>query len=142
MTETIEQPPPEPILQQGYEPDVVSNRGLLIFFAIFILTALILHWSLWKLVNYYVSLQRPIDTITSAAPAQKRFPAPNLQPSQNHNTLPYQDLEDMKQQEAEFFRTIGWPASSISGEPSVPANVAEQLQRQRAQVSGQNGGGR
>src|SRR5580700_4238510 len=100
MTQTAEQPPSPEALRHGYEPPEVGNRGLLVFFLIFVATAIVLNFALWGLLKIYMSEPRSVDVKVSAAPAQKRFPQPDLQPVQSHNELPWQDLQDLKREKA------------------------------------------
>jgi hypothetical protein len=137
MTHGTEQPPSTESLRQGYEPPDVNNRGLLIFFAIFVLTAVVINLGLWGLIKYYVSLPRAVDTITSAAPRPQRFPPPNIQPIEKHNQLPWQDLQDLRNEKNQIFKQLGWNINSDSGVPAIPDDVVSQLAKER---SGKGGG--
>jgi hypothetical protein len=138
MTRTAEKPPTPEALRQGYEPPDVGNRGLLIFFVIFLATAVVVNLGLWGLLKIYISEPRSVNVKISAAPAQKRFPQPDLQPVQSHNQLPWQDLQDLKREKADLFRQLGWNVNPSTGVPSIPDDIVNQL----AQRRNSNGGGK
>jgi len=132
MTEQSGQLPSQESLQRGYEPSGVGNRGMLIFFAIFLLVAAILQFGIWGLLKLYMHTPRPIDTVTSIAPAQARFPPPNLQPTQEHNKLPHEDLMDLMKKKDEIFQRMGWRLDPQSGVPVIPDSIVDQLARERS----------
>src|SRR5580704_11187778 len=123
MMQTAEKPPSPEALRQGYEPPDVGNRGLLIFFVIFLATAVVVNLGLWGLLKIYMSEPRSVDVKLSAAPAAKRFPQPDLQPVQSHNQLPWQDLQDLKREKADLFRQLGWNINPSTGVPSIPDDI-------------------
>src|SRR6202034_1173719 len=106
MTQTAEQPPSPQALERGYEPPEVNNRGLVVFFIIFAAVAVIINVGLWGLFKFYIAERRPVDAAMSAAPPQQRFPAPNLQPIERHNELPWQDLQDLQNEKNEIFKQL------------------------------------
>ena len=131
MTETTEQPPSQQTIRQGYEPPDVNNRALLIFAVIFVLFAIGANIGLWGLLKFYISEPRSVDVLPSAAPPPQRFPAPNLQPIQRHNQLPWQDLQDLQREKAEIFTQLGWKVDPDNGVPRIPDNIVSQLAEQR-----------
>jgi hypothetical protein len=144
MTETTDQLPPEEILKQGYEPPDVNMRGLMIFFAIFLAVAVGLNFGLWGLLKVYLAEPRKVEVSVSAAPEQKRFPAPNLQPIEKHNQMPWEDLRDLMQQKAEVFQQLGWTVKSPDGMskipdyvvPTIPDDVVKKLAEERKKQGG------
>ena len=137
MTHSTQQPPSPQSLRQGYEPPDVNNVGMLIFFVIFVLTAIVIYLGLWGLIKFYDATPRTVDAATSAAPKQQRFPPPNLQPIQSHNQLPWQDLQDLRNQKNKIFTQLGWNVNQSSGVPTIPDDVVNKLADQR---SGKGGG--
>lgn len=135
--QSTRQPPSTRSLQRGYEPPDVSNVGMLIFFAIFIATAIVINLGVWGLIKYYDAMPRNVDVPLSAAPKQTRFPPPNLQPIEKHNQLPWQDLRDFRNEKNQLFTQLGWKVDSKSGVPKIPDNIVSQLANQR---SGKGGG--
>jgi hypothetical protein len=131
MTQTTEQPPSPQALEQGYEEPGINNRGLMIFFVIFIVTAVVLNFGLWALVKFYLHQPRSADVVVSTAPAQERFPPPNLQPIQRHNELPREDLADLRREKNEIFKQLGWSINADTDRPMIPDQIVSQLSGQR-----------
>ena len=139
MTQETEQLPSPQALKQGYEPPDVSNRGLLIFFVLFIGMGVVVQVGLWWLTKYYIHQPRAVDTVISAAPAQPRFPAPNLQPIEKHNQLPWQDLQDLQREKNGILQNLGWKIDADTGLPVIPDTIVSELARERGQTP--KGGG-
>jgi hypothetical protein len=135
MSQTDEQSPSPQVLEQGYEPSDVSVRGLMIFLVIFVVGAVVIQFGLWELVKYYVSLPRSADVVTSAAPAPRRFPAPNLQPIETHNQLPWQDLADLRREKGLIFDELGWTTDASTGQPVIPDQIVNALAKDRSEKS-------
>jgi hypothetical protein len=112
----------------GYEPERVGVRGLTIFLILFILSAAILHGLVWVLMKYYVDRDRAVDRPRSAfTSTQQPPPAPNLQPSVGHDTLDYQDMEAMRQQEDRMFQKLGWQVDPRTHEVEIPVQIAQRV---------------
>ncbi len=141
MTQDVEQPPSPQALKQGYEPPDVSNRGLLIFFIIFVLFGAAVQAGVWMLTKYYLNLPRTVDAVTSAAPPQERFVPPHLQPIQNHNELPREDLADLRREKAQIFKQLGWKTDPDTGVPVIPDQIVNELAKERRQNSAATKGG-
>lgn len=127
MTQSGEQSPTPEALEKGYEPSDANYNGLLMFVVFFLLTAVVLHTGLWVLLNYYLELPRAEDQRRSSVPMAQRFPAPNLQPSVEHNKLPWQDLADLHRQEQQVFQEMGWKIDPQTQRPAVPADIVREL---------------
>jgi len=132
MTESEPQSPSREALEQGYEPSDVNVRGLLIFVIIFVVGAVVIQAGLWGLLKFYNSLPRTADAVTSAAPIQERFPAPNLQPIEKHNQLPWQDLADLQHEKGMIFDALGWTIDPDTKEPRIPEQIVNSLAKDRA----------
>ena len=131
MSQTVEKPPSEETVKRGYELPDVSNKGMIIFFALFVLLGVVVHLVVWGLTEYFIRQPRDVDTVISAAPAQQRFPPPNLQPIERHNQLPYQDLADLRREEGQVFEQLGWKMDPETRTPHIPDDVVNQLARER-----------
>ena len=126
MTEGI-RPPPRRIVEQGYEPPDVSNRGLLIFFLVFVVVGALINVGIWGLLKVYMAEPRTADVPTSAAPAPDRFPPPNLQPIEKHNESPWQDMNDLREQKNQILEQLGWPIDPATGAAKIPDSIVNQL---------------
>lgn len=131
MTQVAQHPPDPQALKQGYEPPDVSVRGVVIFLIIFIVSGVILSWGLWELCRYYMTVPRSVDEVTSAAPQQKRFPEPQLQPNESHNRTPEEDLADLLREKSEIFKQIGWAQDPSTHAPAIPDQIIAQLAQKR-----------
>jgi hypothetical protein len=133
MTQTERQPPTPQALKQGYEPSDINVRALFVFIIIFILSAVVIQIGLWELLKFYTSLPRSADVVTSAAPAPQRFPAPNLQPIEKHNQLPWEDLADLQHEKGMIFEQLGWPVNDVTKQPQIPDSIVTELAKGRPQ---------
>jgi hypothetical protein len=107
-------------------------RGLLIFFAIFVLMGAAVQVGAWLLLKCYMAAPLSIDVTTSAAPTPSRFPPPNLQPTQQHTNLPWQDLAELRREKMQIFKELGWTTPPAGDVPIIPDQIVEQLAKERA----------
>jgi hypothetical protein len=140
MSQTTTTSPTAKALKQGYEPSDVNTRGLLIFFICFALGGIVVQGGLWWLFkDYYMHQPRSVDEQTSAAPAPLRFPSPNLQPTEQHNKMPWQDLAKLRQEKGEIFKQMGWTPDFAQGTGTVPDEIIARLAEQRGGGSKKEG---
>jgi hypothetical protein len=132
MTQTEEQPPTQETIRRGYELPDVSVKGLLIFFVIFVVMGAAAHICAWFLTIHFLEQPRSVDVVISAAPPQQRFPEPNLQPSETHNQLDWQDMDDLRRQKNQIFQQLGWNIDPETGAARIPDDIVNQLAAQRA----------
>jgi hypothetical protein len=126
--EGIDEKPPSPIaLRQGYEPPDLNVRGLLIFLVVFLVTAVVIHVGIWFLNEYLLRRPRPADAVTSAVPVVRQFPEPDVQPSEWHNHVPWQDMADLRRSEAARFGQLGWKADPATGSAVIPDSIVASL---------------
>ena len=134
MSNTEQRQPPYPeSLQLGYEPAHAPVKGLLLYFFFFVLTAVVLHTGLWVLVLYYSTFQREPDLPQSVVQATDRFTEPKLQPTESHNTLPWQDLSTLLDLQQQRLLDMGWTHDVTTGQWFVPQNILQELQQRYAQ---------
>ena len=130
VTLSREHSPSAEALARGYEPSDVSYNGLFMFVVFFLLTAVVLHTGLWVLLVYYLHVPRAADRQPSAIPLVKQFARPELQPSVSHNSLPHEDLVQMRREENQVFRKLGWNIEEDSQRPIIPDRLITELSRQ------------
>ena len=135
MTQASEQLPAPQIVRQGYEPADVSVRGLLWFVVVLVLCVFGSSVVSWFLVRHYMSVPRAVDVPRSSVPSIDRFTAPNLQPTQNHNALPQQDLAELRSDEAKIFDQLGWKVDPDTQAPRIPDAIVGELARTYSAVS-------
>lgn len=127
MTEAQEHPPAPAVIGRGYESSEISIRGVLWFVVIFLFTAVVLHIALWYLLNWYGSDRRVVDVPASNVPQIDDFPEPNLQPTQQHNRLPFQDIGELLRRWDSLFGQMGWKINPQTGQPTIPDDIVTQL---------------
>jgi hypothetical protein len=132
MTQTEEKPPSQETIRRGYELPDVSVKGLLIFFVIFLVMGALVHLCAWTLTVYFLHQPRDVDAVISAAPPQKRFPPPNLQPIESHNQFDWQDMNDLRREKNQIFEQLGWKIDPDTGAARIPDDIVNQLAAQRA----------
>lgn len=127
MATAQDHPPSPESLRRGYEVHGVNARGLVIFLICFVLTAVVIHWGLWVMAKAYARWSRPADVPRSAVPQVSPFQDPRLQPSEEHPRQPYQDLQDMRDQNRQIFERLGWQTDPATGTPHIPDDIVSQL---------------
>jgi hypothetical protein len=133
MEPTHEQPPSPAALRQGYEPPGVSVKALGVFLVLFLLMAVAVHAGIWFLNKHLLDRPRGADAETSAIPVIRQFPQPDVQPSESHNKMPWEDLADLRQAEAARFEQLGWKADPETGSAVIPDSIVLKLaQRYKA----------
>jgi len=120
-------------LKLGYEASGVSVRGLGIFLVIFILSAVFINVVVWFLTVSLLDRERNSATARSAVAPIDRMPEPPLQPMEDHDSVPWQDLLRLKTSEGEIFHRMGWETDA-HGEPRVPDRIVRELQRRPLQT--------
>jgi hypothetical protein len=131
MTETEEHPPTSETVAQGYEPPDINVRGVVVFLMIFLVGAIIIQVGLWGVLKVYSGLPRTADIVTSAAPPPARFLPPNLQPTEQHNQFPWQDLAQLRQEKTQIFDQLGWKTDPETQTPLIPDAIIAQLRKER-----------
>lgn len=108
----IVSPDPSPAdIRRGYEGTVLKVRGMVVFTVLFVLFAAAVHTIIWYLL---VGLQ----DMTARANAERfpppvleldrvKFPAPNLQPSPDHEKVDWQDQDELRTEHLQSLRASG-----------------------------------
>lgn len=132
--ESLEQQTPSPLaLKQGYEPPDISVKGLLVFLVIFLVMAVVIHVGIWFLNESLLHRRRNAEAVKSAVPVVQQFATPDVQPTETHNQMPWQDLADLRHAEASRFQQLGWKADGKTGSAVIPDSIVTQLaQRYKA----------
>lgn len=122
-------------LEQGYEPESLRFRGVVIFVICFVLTGVIIHVIIWFLLIGLRERERLADVPTSALTSlpQPSNGAPPLQPSgPEHDTLPFEDLVKMHQQESAVFEHLGWKVDPSSLAAGIPDDLVSAVEAREA----------
>lgn len=125
-------PPSPEAMQRGYEPSAIRVRGLLIFVICFAATGALLHAAVWFYQEILLKHERAEDVARSAVPDQQPPPPPRLQPSMAHDSLPFQDLQDMRENEDFVFSRLGWPADSKTHAVLIPDSIVQRVAQMQA----------
>ena len=99
--------------ENGYEPMLLSGRGIAWFVVILVVSGAVTSLALWVLLKRFDRdfrlAERPSSVVSADAGGVPRGEqgAP-LQPSTGHDALPREDLAAMRQAEDEVFARLGW----------------------------------
>src|SRR3954467_10733505 len=103
MTQTSPNNPSPEALSKGFEPEHVRLRPFVIAVVCFVAFAGVTHVALWYLVKADTR-PREVDARTSAIPtAPPTTDFPPLQPTPDHDRVPKQDIESLRQNEDRLF---------------------------------------
>ena len=128
MAHTRAQPGPLPeALEKGYEPHDLKTKWIVWFIVIFIVLAVVIQLGLWLLLVNLGSSRRIVDEPRSVLNAQEPAPSPSIQPTQQHDALPKEDLEAMRKQEDAVFSQLGWEVNSQTHQVSVPDALVKRV---------------
>ncbi len=127
MEATDEKPPSAIALRQGYEPPDLNVKGLLVFLIIFLLMAVVIHVGIWFLNEYLSGRPRDADAVKSAVPVVRQFSRPDVQPTESHNQMPWQDMADLRHAEAARFEQLGWKSDPATGSAVIPDSIVSRL---------------
>jgi hypothetical protein len=137
MAHTRAQPGPLPeALEKGYEPHDLKTKWIVWFIVIFIVLAAAIQLGLWLLLVNLGSSPRSVDDPRSALTAAEPAPSPSIQPTQQHDALPREDMETMRKQEDDVFTQLGWQVDAKTHQVTVPDAVVKRV------AQGQAGGAR
>jgi hypothetical protein len=137
MAHTRAQPGPLPeALEKGYEPHDLKASWIVWFVVIFIVIAALIQIGLWVLLVKLGSTRREVDAPRSVLTAQEPAPSPSIQPTQQHDALPAEDLQAMRKQEDAVFSQLGWDVNPQTHQVIVPDDVVKRV------AQGQPGGAR
>ncbi len=114
-------------LAQGYMPEALRVRVLVILLIAFIVSAIALHALLWKLMLAFEARDRQADVPRSVLVVNQQPRPPNLQPSVGHDSLPYQDMESLREHEDEVFARLGWSVNMRTHEATIPPDIARRV---------------
>jgi len=122
-------------LRRGHEYHDVSVRGIGWFVFYFVLGMAVIQVAVWfGLRVYYRHVVAGEIPRSALAPQQVSPPAPQLQPSVSHETLPYQDMQALRAKFDNELHSYAWVDRS-KGLVRIPIDramslVAQQLQKQ------------
>jgi hypothetical protein len=133
-TQTHPEPGPE-ALEKGYEPDDLKGSWMVWFVIILIVSGVAVHIGLWFTLKLLASSHRTVDDPRSALIEETPVPPAPLQPTQQHDRLPAEDLQAMREHEDAVFNQLGWEVEPKTHQVQVPGDVV-------ARVASQSGGGR
>ncbi len=129
-------PAPSPeSLERGYETTDIRFSGLwwfllgsvVVMVGIFLLVAATLHRT--------IENQRMADRPRSSVITSQMPPAPQIQPIHGRDVLPYQDLEEMHQQEDAVFKKLGWKVDSRTHAVVMAGDVVDQVRKLESQIA-------
>lgn len=130
------QPPPAEVIAKGYQPDQVKMSALLLCVVILLVGAVLIHVGVWWLLKSFMARPRVVDVPQSAVTEVDRFTSPSLQPTQQHDQFPWQDLAQLRAKEAGIFTQLGWKADPSTGSAQIPDSIVAQLQQRYAGHAG------
>ena len=123
MTQTSPNNPSPEALAKGYEPEHVRLRPFVIAVACFVAFATVSHVAIWYLVKAD-SHPREVDARMSAVPAvPPTTDFPRLQPTPDHDRVPKQDLESLRESEDHMFRSLGWQVDPATHRAAIPPGL-------------------
>jgi hypothetical protein len=118
------QPDPWPqTLSRGYEWTHLRLGWVLALLVLFGILAIVMHVSLWYVLKAFANNPRAADqprSVLEPGVAQPARFAPPLQPSQQHDRMPSEDLAAMHQREDQVFRDLGWTIDPVTHHATPP----------------------
>jgi hypothetical protein len=114
-------------LAKGFEPEHVRLSPFVIAVISFVAFAAITYVALWYLVKADTH-PRDVDARTSAIPTVP--PAtdfPRLQPTPDHDQVPKQDLESLRQNEDRLFASLGWQVDPVTHGATIPPDLVRRV---------------
>jgi hypothetical protein len=118
-------------LTKGYQPGHVRLRWFALAVVCFVAFAAVTHWWLWELVKADANprpVDHPLSAVSGYATEATETPAaPPLQPTPDHDRLPYQDLEAMRRGEDNVFEALGWKVNEATHEATPPDDLVRQV---------------
>lgn len=115
-------------LTSGHEPDRISKRGMVIFVICFIAFAAVTYVALWFLLKNGNGRARDADRARSiVSDAHYSANAPPLQPEQEHDRKPQEDLALMYQREDRVFVDMGWSVDPTTHEARLPDGLIQRV---------------
>src|SRR5689334_5921455 len=115
-------PSPETIAR-GYETMQFRLRWLGLFVVGIIVSAVVIHFVVWIVMNRYDKRIREADVPESAVNVRHEMAAPSLQPTPAHDRLPAGDLRQMHAAEDSIFAQLGWQRDANTGVFLPPADL-------------------
>lgn len=125
-------------MELGYQPENLRFRDFAFIVAGIAILLVVLHIFLWYVMKDYDARDARADLPRSIVPIQSwaRPPGPDLQPSVGHDTLPYQDLEAMREHEDAIFAKLGWNVDAQTHAARMPSDIIDRvMQDERARAS-------
>jgi len=133
-------PPPETIAR-GYEAMPFRLRWLWIAIASVVVSAVVIHLIVWKVMTHYGKRMREADVEQSAVHVAHQMAAPSLQPTPAHDQLPAEDLAAMHSREDAIFTQLGWKRDAETGVFGPPADLVRAVANRRTSATTQATGG-
>jgi hypothetical protein len=117
-------PAPPASIAAGHEPDPLRVRALVWFVIGFIAFAIVAHWGIWLLLKHDIRQPRYADRPRSIVHADPGPPAdaPALQPTPQHDVVPWQDAVEMRDAENQIFTQLGWTLDD-HGHARIPDSI-------------------
>ena len=109
-----------------HEGSTISLRALIRFVVVFVAALIAIHLLIWVVFVVFRAAVGQERQITGVEAARLPPPEPRLQPSVEHNALPAQDLERLRETEREEFARRGW-IDEQSGKVRVPDDIANRI---------------
>jgi hypothetical protein len=138
MAHKRQQPDPAPeTVTRGYEVGDLRPRWLLIAVTGFIALAIVIHLVVWFMLKGMAKDVRkediPRSVVTQNPP---RLEGPPLQPTQSHDRLPQEDLEQMRRREDQVFANLGWTVDGARHRVEPPAELVRAVAARRPSQGG------
>lgn len=118
----------------AYEKGDLSLKWCGFALVCLVVSALVIHWGLMRVVKANLEHERVVDKGRSVSTTSVELANPPLQPRQDHDRLPGQDLDLMREQENRVFEAMGWRRKEATGgegdwrvPDAVVARVAERM---------------
>ena len=109
-----------------HEGSNISLRALIRFVVVFVVALIVIHLLIWGVFVVFRAAVGQERQITGVEAARIPPPEPRLQPSVEHNALPAQDLERLREAEREEFARRGW-IDPQTGTIRVPDEIADRI---------------
>ena len=116
----------------GYQPETISLRAVWWFVIVFVVFAVLSHVLLWIIYSVFSRSAAQVNLARSAIVEPVMAPEPRLQPSRGHESVPWQDLEQLNRANLAEFERRGW-LDKQTGRIVIPDSIVQQVRQLSAQ---------
>jgi hypothetical protein len=137
MAHTQAHPDPLPeTVAKGYEVHDLKTSWIVWCAVIFILAAIVIQLGLWYMLKAVAAHKRAVDEPQSVLIDEPPVPTAPLQPTQQHDRTPPEDLEAMRQREDAVFEQLGWQVNPKTHDVTIPGDIVQRIAKNRAAQPG------